>query len=207
MNRKEAARVLEIRQHLWPHTPNAQDPAGEVDTWADFLSHRSAEQVMAVMRALQAREFAPTLGQINEALDPQPEASGVFLAFKAALELGFSPLYTPPAEIPWGHPAIAAAAEAGLWKEFGLSPDPTYDEYAQANAANWRKAFERDVQAVIGKYRSERIAELTGGKPAQLEAEPREHRIDGRVHHTSFPVEPPVVHGFEADTVVVDEAP
>lgn len=169
MNRQEAAGVLELRQHLWPHTPKAEDPAGEVNTWALLLAHRTVEQVVAVMRAVQAREFAPTLGQINEALDPQPTPASVYSEFFRMHRAGWSPLYHPPADVPWSHAAIRAAAEAGLWVAYGMSPDPAYDEYAPANAANWRKSFDRDVDVVLHRYRAERVAQLAGSQP-QVEA-------------------------------------
>jgi hypothetical protein len=170
VNRKEAAQVLELRQHLWPHTPKAEDPAGEVSTWATLLSHRTVEQVVQAMRALKAREFAPTLGQIDEMLDPQPTPATIYAEFALMYRSGYSPLYTPPADVPFTHPAIRAAADAGLWEQYGWSPDPTYDEYAGANLANWRKAFDRDADAALQKYRAQRLRELTGSGQPELES-------------------------------------
>lgn len=163
-NRQAAAQAIEIRQHLWPHTPKAEDPAGEVNTWATMLGHRTLEEVIAVMRVVRSREFAPTLGQIDEALDPQPTASSIFAEFERQHRALMSPIYTPASDVPWSHPAVRAAAEAGLWSRFGYRPDPGFDEYAQANEANWRKEFDRDCDATLSRYRAERLHELTGGQ-------------------------------------------
>jgi hypothetical protein len=158
MDRRDAAKLLELRQHLWPHTAKADDPAAEVGTWALLLRDFQIESAAASMVMLSNRPFAPSPGELVAAINADPDPAAVLLEFREKMLSGFSPLYSSPEKVPWSHPYVAAAARAGLWREFGLSPDPTYDEYGQANAANWRKAAERDVAAAISRYRSEQFA-------------------------------------------------
>lgn len=168
MTRPDMARVLEVRAVMWPHAVPAHDPAMELNVWMQFLGRYEAEDIVNVMRAMQAERHAPTVGQLADALEPTPDAPAVLAAFQAAMAAGHSPLYTPPSAITWSHPAIRAAADAGLWRRFGEAPDPIYDEFAQANYANWlRHEFTPQANVALAQHRRARLA--IGPQPATPE--------------------------------------
>lgn len=176
MNRQEAARVLELRQHLWPHTAKADDPASEVDTWAQMLSEHSAGDVVKAMTWTSRRPgFAPSLLEVLQALDPQPSAEAVWAEFEQKLAAGYS-TYRDPAGIAWSHPFVASVARAGYWRRFGDAPDPRYDEFAPANAANFRKGFLASVAHVLVQVRREalglpsRTVEVASRPASELES-------------------------------------
>lgn len=168
MTRADMARVLEVRAVMWPHAVPAHDPAMELNVWMQMLGGYAPEDVVTVMRSMQAAPHAPTVGQIADALDPEPDCAVVLAEFQSAMAAGKSPLYTDPATIEWAHPAVRAAAMAGLWRRFGEAPDPIYDEYSQANYANWlRHEFNPQARVAIANHARARLA--LGPAPATPE--------------------------------------
>lgn len=169
MNRQEAARLLEMRQLLWPNTQPPADAMAEVDLWATLLAAYPLEQLAQAMDRGAAAEFAPTLGQLREAINPTPTYADVLAEFRMMLGLGYSPTYVPPDQIPWSHPLIAAAAGMGLWMEWGQSPDATSDpSMVQAEAA-FRAHFRESFKGVHARWVAGGIALASGSPVAEIE--------------------------------------
>lgn len=142
--------MLELRQHLWPHTPKADDPAAEVDTWATLLAGYSPGAVVAAMRSLR-RPFPPTIGEIEQVLDPWPSPDDVWAEFEWQHARGYSTHRCD--NVPWSNGHFLTLAAAGYWRRFGEAPDPHYDEFAGANRANFRKAFVGEVAGALAHER------------------------------------------------------
>ena len=140
MNRREAAQVLELRQMLWPHTPEAADAAVEVDLWAMILGGHDLETVAGAMRARRKDPFPPTIGQLEETIDPQPTYATAWDEFEQMMHRYSTT--TPAEEIEWSHPVIAAFAAAGWWRRFGEAPDVLYNAAGLAAfRAHFRDGF------------------------------------------------------------------
>jgi len=166
--RREAAQALELRQHLWPHTPKAENPAGEVETWATLLlSTYSLKAVIAAMRACRGREYAPTLGQIEEMLDDTPTFGDAFSAMKRGDD---------------SHPIVADLIRRGLRDEWRMGPDVTYGGSATAYASfmnrlregyeSARRRHDRTRVGIIGPTSGELVAaEPDGIEPYDSHAE------------------------------------
>lgn len=152
MNRQEAAQLLEMRQILWPHTQAASDPVAEVDMWATLLKAYPLEQVAQAMDRAASAPHAPTLGQLREAINPTPTYADALGEFRLMLGLGYSPTYTPASRVPWSHPLIAAAAEMGLWRDWGQSPDATSDPNVVQSEAAYRAHFRESFKGVHARW-------------------------------------------------------
>lgn len=170
MNRQEAAHAIEVRQVLWPNTPAPGDAAVEVDVWAMILERFDVDVVVAVMRAKRHETFAPTPGQIEEAIDPTPTYADALAEFKA-MSGRYSSHWHDPADVPWSHPLIRAAAVAGLWKEWGESPDATSDPDAIQAEAAFRAHFRESFKGVAARHIAhDVIPALTGRSQEQIVA-------------------------------------
>lgn len=174
MTPEEAASLLALRQVLWPNTPAAADAESEAVTWALILDRFDVETVAAVMRLKRAEAFAPTVGQIEEAINPTPTYAGAMEEFKAQMRAGYSPLYSPPESVPWSHPLTRAFACAGWWYEFGMSPDASSDpEVIQAEAA-FRAHFREGFKGVAARHIAEvELPALVAGTRQQIAASPQ----------------------------------
>lgn len=141
MNRADAARVLAVRQVLWPHTPAARGEAAkvEVEVWADLFAEVPSERVLGAMRTYRGEAFAPTPGQVEEALNPEPSPDAIFDEFRHRHAQGWATSRAD--EVPWSSPFVRAIAEAGWFRQWGLSPDPTGDPSLHAAAAAFRAHF------------------------------------------------------------------
>jgi hypothetical protein len=172
VNDADAARLIEARQIMWPNTPAAKDALVEIQIWAGLLAPYTVEQATAALLSMKARPFAPNVGEIADALDPSPSVAGLLAEFQRLHALGYSPL-RPEAggrAVPWSHPAYADAADDGLWLSWATSPDPGFDEYAQANRANWIK-HEFTPLASASLARSDRDRrEVAARPPVAIEA-------------------------------------
>lgn len=173
--------MLELRQHLWPNTPKADDPASEVDTWAQILARYPAEDVVTAMRSTR-KPFAPALGEIEQALDPWPSPDEVWGEFSRLLARGYS---THTLAVPWSSKAVHDIARAGYWRRFGDAPDPTFDEFAAANLANFRKAWIGEVAGALAHDRRVR-AGLAPGEGRAI-SEPHPAAIDAAAVLPSLP--------------------
>jgi hypothetical protein len=150
MNRAEAAQVIEMRQVLWPNTPAPGDYAIEVGVWASVLERYDVALIAAVLQAKRTESFAPTLGQIEEAINPTPTYADALAEFKA-MSARYSSHWTDPETVPWSHPMIRAAAVAGLWREWGLSPDASSDPDAIQAEAAFRAHFRERFKGVAAR--------------------------------------------------------
>jgi hypothetical protein len=171
MNQREAAQVIEMRQLLWPHTPEAADPVVEVDLWATFFADDDAEVVAAALRARSKKgeRFAPTLGEVEATIRPTPTYADCLTEFQALSRAGYS-AWGDPDEVPWTHPLIRAAAAAGLFREWGLSPDATSDPDLVQSAAAWRAHFRESFKGVAARHVAQvELPALSGRTREQIE--------------------------------------
>lgn len=160
MTLAEAAEVLEFRQIMWPNAVAHVDPLAEARVWAKMFAAYPGERVAAAVESFSG-EFAPTLPQIREALNPTPTYATALQEFEAKMRQGFSPTYTSPKKIEWSHPMIAAFAEEGWWERFGGSPDAVSDPTMAASEAAWRAHFREGFKGSRARYVSR--VEIGGG--------------------------------------------
>jgi hypothetical protein len=171
MNRQEAAQVIEMRQLLWPHTPEAADPVVEVDLWATFFAGDDAEVVAGALRlrAKNGERFAPSPGEVEALIRPTPTYADCLTEFIAMSRAGYSS-HGDPSIVPWSHPLIRAAAEDGLFREWGLSPDPKSDPDLIQSAAAFRAHFRESFKGVAARRLAQvELPALTGRTREQIE--------------------------------------
>lgn len=158
-----------MRQVLWPNTPEAPDPAVEIRAWAAVLGGFEVETVLNAMQ-VEATDFAPTVLQLRERINPTPTYATVLDEFRRMKALGFSPLYTRAGEVPWSHPLIGACAAAGLWREWGQSPDATSDPSVVQAEAAFRAHFRESFKGVHARFAAGAIG-VGGGRKELGDAE------------------------------------
>lgn len=179
MNRREAAQVIEMRQVFWPNTPAAGDAAVEVDVWARVLERYDVAVIAAVLQAKRTESFAPTLGQIEEAITPTPTYADALAEFRRMCSAGYSSHTTDPATVPWSHPMIRAAAIAGLWREWGLSPDASSDPAAIQAEAAFRAHFRESFKGVAARQLANvELPLLAGMTRQQMLSTPEQPQIE-----------------------------
>lgn len=161
MNRQQAAALLELRQHLWPNTKSADNPASEVDTWVMVLGQYEAEQLADAMRAARKDRFAPNPGELEEMIDPQPTYATAWDEFEQMMRRHSTT--TPAEDLEWSHPVIAAFAAAGWWRRFGEAPDGVHNPSGQAAfRAHFRDGFSGTQQTETAK-----VLQLSAARRAQ----------------------------------------
>lgn len=155
----EAAKLLAIRQVLWPHTALAEGDMAmvEVETWAMMLGDLDSATVLAAMRSKQADAFAPTIGQLVEAIHPTPTYADALDEFRQMLHAGYG--MNRWRDAPWSHPLIASFAERHF-VEWCMSPDGTFDGQAASEAAA-RAHFRESFKAVQQRWSAGAISAAT----------------------------------------------
>lgn len=144
--------MLALRQVLWPSTPvpMSEDAAiMEVHVWADLFTDVPKTLVAAAMRSRRADAFAPTLGQVEEAISPTPTYAGALEEFRRMHARGYSTQRW--SVVPWSHPMIAAFAEAHF-AEWGQSPDGASDPALVQSEAAFRAHMRESFTAVQRRY-------------------------------------------------------
>lgn len=183
MNRSEAAEVLALRQVLWPSTPGPKDDHAalmEIQVWADLLADVPKGVVAAAMRSKRAEAFAPTLGQVEEAINPTPTYAAALEEFRRMHARGFSSQRWEV--VPWSHPLIAAFAEAHF-AEWGMSPDGTADPAMVQSEAAARAHLRESFSAVQRRYVAGELG--SGARPGIAPGRQIEGDRDERVEDVS----------------------
>lgn len=133
MTQAEVAQLAAAIRVLWPHSPalSAKDHQVLVRIGAQVLGDIAAAEALAFVKeqARAGREFAPTLGQVaNAVLTAREQAAGTYppdsdqawmQVQRAVRRHGWAS--GPPS---WAHQAIADAVEAIGWRELCMSERP-----------------------------------------------------------------------------------